>query len=131
MKSSKRWSVLSLLKSNLSETQGETESVGFDSPLAFHYAAGSVDPSLSLRQTEKSNYIHMKTIISKTAQILGVTILSVIASLSMNFVISAMFAIITMSPLMGIVGSNVMLVFTFFVFVFLLYIYIDTLISKK
>jgi hypothetical protein len=62
---------------------------------------------------------------------LGVTILSVIASLSMNFVISAMFAIITMSPLMGIVGSNVMLVFTFFVFVFLLYIYIDTLISKK
>jgi hypothetical protein len=73
----------------------------------------------------------MKTIISKTAQILGVTILSVIASLSMNFVISAMFAIITMSPLMGIVGSNVMLVFTFFVFVFLLYIYIDTLISKK
>jgi hypothetical protein len=73
----------------------------------------------------------MKTIISKTAQILGVTIVSVIASLSMNFVISAMFAIITMSPLMGIVGSNVMLVFTFFVFVFLLYIYIDTLISKK
>lgn len=73
----------------------------------------------------------MKTIISKTAQMLGVTILSVIASLSMNFVISAMFAIITMSPLMGIVGSNVMLVFTFFVFVFLLYIYIDTLISKK
>lgn len=73
----------------------------------------------------------MKSIIRKTAQIVGVTILSVIASLSMNFVISAMFAIITMSPLMGIVGSNVMLVLTFFVFLFFLFIYIDTLITKK
>ena len=73
----------------------------------------------------------MKNITNKIAQIVGVVFISAIASLSINFILSGMFAIITMTPLMQVVGCDFMFCVTPLIFVFFLILTIDVLISKK
>lgn len=73
----------------------------------------------------------MKTLINKTATLVGTLVLSATASTICNVTISGMYAIITQTHIVNIMRSSVMLIGTTIMFLMYLIMLIDAVIKRK